>query len=685
MSVSTPLDNIDTAERVENSSEEAGAIDLSLRKIAPATEELSKSGNTLNGRNKNRKRKRHHNNNKNNNKKWCKKFKRQPSQHNKSDLENLQNVKNSNNNRKYGGMVYGGQKHLKPIFKNISHRNYRCISLPDKRLRKELIIPPTKFLLGGNISDPLNLNSLQDEALDTSENAATPKSSPITTPPKIEVIIPPNIFDPLHLLQPVDSVEYEKLLTAPLKRKIKHRNRKKKPRKRNDSSSTMVSSANSTAINMSSDTAELVIYTDDEHKSISDVEKDFPDEKLTSQSSVPVTTDRCVKDLRLDLVGDADGNSNRKRKNFECPNSHKKVRRMDSMDKIVSPVIPQPGAWKRPPPIVPPMGAPRNRQRVSSTSTSDDMLSVNSSTTVSEDVATATASSEPSIVVESPTANMFKTDNKQSPKKRPEKSKYQYGNHCSYKGFAALTENNDVRLRVFKQYPYLFQNKDVLDVGCHAGHVTLAIGRMLNPKSVLGVDIASNLISMANHNLSLFVKIPTEKPNISAAPKTSEASGASSTCKKKKHNRRDRTKASGFYPISFGITYKGIPRLPRQNNDDSSAAQNDVFPNNVNFKTMNYVETDDANATDAQQYDLIICLSVTKYIHLNFGDAGLKGAFKKMFNQLRPGGKLILEAQNWASYERSKNLTVSGIFPVLGQSSPEKPKPDRFLLECFFH
>lgn len=342
MSIITPSDNINLAERVEDNSDQPQAIDLSLRKIAPATEELNKSGNSLNGRNKNRKRKRHHNNNKNNNKKWCKKFKRQPSQqlhNNKSDLENLQNVKNSNNNRKYGGMVYGGQKHIKSIFKNVSHRNYRCISLPDKRLRKELIIPPTKFLLGGNISDPLNLNSLQDEALDTSENAATPKSSPMTTPPKIEVIIPPNIFDPLHLLQPVDSVEYEKLLTAPLKRKVKHRNRKKKPRKRHDSTSSTVvsSSTNSTAINMSSDTSELVIYTDDEHKS--DAEKDFPDEKPTNQSATQSATterDRCVKDLRLDLIVDSDGNSNRKRKNFECPNSHKKVRRMDSMDKIVS-------------------------------------------------------------------------------------------------------------------------------------------------------------------------------------------------------------------------------------------------------------------------------------------------------------------------------------------------------------
>ena len=58
-------------------------------------------------------------------------------------------------------------------------------------------------------------------------------------------------------------------------------------------------------------------------------------------------------------------------------------------------------------------------------------------------------------------------------------------------------------------------------------------------------------------------------------------------------------------------------------------------------------------------YNTILCLSLTKWVHLNWGDRGLKMMFQKMFKNLRPGGCLVLEPQPFASYKKKKNLTVS--------------------------
>lgn len=53
---------------------------------------------------------------------------------------------------------------LQPIRKRCSSASILISSSPKKRKKEDQnIIPPKKFLLGGSISDPLNLNSLQNE------------------------------------------------------------------------------------------------------------------------------------------------------------------------------------------------------------------------------------------------------------------------------------------------------------------------------------------------------------------------------------------------------------------------------------------------------------------------------------------------------------------------------------------
>lgn len=181
---------------------------------------------------------------------------------------------------------------------------------------------PTKFLLGGNINDPLNLNSLQDEEINRAMNAVTPKSSPIPTPPRrkgqIEVIIPSNINDPLHLIDCADDAEYEQQLCSPIKKGRKKRMRKKR-------------------------TMSATLCTSDTDASGAVPEAKTP-ESHNDSAKIPEDETDCVapkaKDLSLELSPKKEKN---KRKSDEHKEAAKKMKY--SMDKIVSPVIPQPGAW----------------------------------------------------------------------------------------------------------------------------------------------------------------------------------------------------------------------------------------------------------------------------------------------------------------------------------------------------
>ncbi|KAL5293462.1 MEPCE.2 family protein [Megaselia abdita] len=190
-------------------------------------------------------------------------------------------------------------------------------------------------------------------------------------------------------------------------------------------------------------------------------------------------------------------------------------------------------------------------------------------------------------------------DSKKTPTPRSiTKNKFIYGNYSRYYGYRNLKDDVDPRIDAFLENKHLWDYKDVLDIGCNSGMITTELGKKTFVKHISGIDIDKTLIQRSTNQIKRLRK-----------------------------------------------GYMG------ENN-------NKEFPFNVSFISGNYVLRDDVLLEiERPQFDVILCLSVTKWLHLNFGDKGLKQAFKRMFLQLRDGGKLILEAQPFESYKRRKKLT----------------------------
>ncbi|XP_055609368.1 probable RNA methyltransferase CG1239 [Uranotaenia lowii] len=201
--------------------------------------------------------------------------------------------------------------------------------------------------------------------------------------------------------------------------------------------------------------------------------------------------------------------------------------------------------------------------------------------------------------------------------KAPRKA-YIYGNYDRYYGYRNMheTPREDVRLQAFIEQKHLIQAKRLLDIGCNNGSLTLEIARHCKPTSVVGIDIDGDLIASARRHLIHMIKTSSKEE-----------------CAETEHL------------------------------------------SSVQFRKANYVYEDESLLDNEKpQFDVILCLSVTKWIHLNFGDKAMKLVFRRVYRQLHPGGVFILEAQPWSSYKRRKKLTEQ----ILANFNQITFKPDNF-------
>ncbi|KAI6243795.1 Methyltransferase type 12 and Bicoid-interacting 3 domain containing protein [Aphelenchoides fujianensis] len=190
------------------------------------------------------------------------------------------------------------------------------------------------------------------------------------------------------------------------------------------------------------------------------------------------------------------------------------------------------------------------------------------------------------------------------------RERYRYGNF-NYHHRVQAPFQNDVRLDLMCDD--WFKDKTVLDIGCNAGLLTLSVARAFAPARILGIDIDQHLIGAARKNL--------------------------------RHFQDKEAKLVGRFPASFPLNLGPISA--------PSASTSAQFPENVWFRMENYVlETDEELEGVVEEYDVIMAWSVSKWIHLNWGDEGLKRFFKRVFRQLRPGGRFLLEPQSSRGYRK---------------------------------
>lgn len=428
---------------------------------------------------------------------------------------------------------------------------------------------PTNFLLGGNIFDPLNLNSLLDEEVNKALNAETPKSSPLPAKNRdpVEILIPRDITDPLNLNS---GIADSSVLVSPYKSsgRKRHRNRHHGGGSTGGSgistSQMNLTESGKSEVKTSTSTPVLgmlasfpALDVSKESNSFSSVTEDSHEHTANNSSS-------CKEEMTSVSAEDSTSSLS------AGPNQHtsRRKRRRNS-GKIEAPVTHST-----------PNGKSGGGDRNCSTGAARNSNSFH------------TPRSGPK------TGSGLRQQQQQpySQAKEPQK-KFQYGNYNKYYGYRNPGNSEDPRVRVLR--PEWFEGKDVLDLGCNSGHLTLYIAKMLRPARILGLDIDGGLIHAARKNIRHYLsELQTQESRRAIqgdkTTKQEERTGNESrTDTERKHNEAESRDENGK-PV------KGESSPAEAVNDNDSCHTDETGTQRQDSKTEE-MEQEDCDSPHADQ------------------------------------------------------------------------------------
>ncbi|KAI8984703.1 Bicoid-interacting protein 3-domain-containing protein [Mycotypha africana] len=225
----------------------------------------------------------------------------------------------------------------------------------------------------------------------------------------------------------------------------------------------------------------------------------------------------------------------------------------------------------------------------------------------------------------------MKTNERKEDKKNTFGS-FPYGNYPAYYTQRRKQGNAVIDPRIDLVDASVFKHKRILDIGCNSGNLTIAIAKMYDIISIHGVDIDEGLISKANKNARVAYSLqnPHETNDINTTTMPFDLS------LRFHYFPQSMTNMFGMLPMTLP------PNCPKPKG----------FPYNVTFETMDWTTAD----VEKETYDTVLALSITKWIHLHRGDEGLKAFFQKIHDTLKPGGTLVLEPQEFETYQKKAKL-----------------------------
>ena len=260
-----------------------------------------------------------------------------------------------------------------------------------------------------------------------------------------------------------------------------------------------------------------------------------------------------------------------------------------------------------------------------------------------------------------------KLNNEDLQKKLNEWHKFTFGNFDHLYNPTEGSNCNEIEDRLSILPEEWFKGKKVLDVGCNDGTFTLALTLNFSPDLVIGVDIDNKLISRAIKNIhlvtnDLLAKSIIDEIETNEVDEQKENDEGDVHMKDNEHQKFDKVLQSiQSLPRSLRLSLslpsivKTIGSKSSFNNKISKEAK-DFLYERLSFRTENFI----ANIESVfEKYDVIICIKTIKWIHLNFGDVGVKALFHKAYESLEPNGLFIFDSPHLKSYKKRRLMNES--------------------------